>query len=66
MEDCVSSLIYDIYPKENEQLEKQNLSDNIENFVNDDFINHVLDESPKSEVFDLDVNEVDFLGVENI
>ena len=24
------------------------------------------DESPKSEVFDLDVNEVDFLGVENI
>jgi hypothetical protein len=47
-------------------LEKQNLSDNIENFVNDDFINHVLDESPKSEVFDLDVNEVDFLGVENI
>jgi hypothetical protein len=66
MEDCVSSLIYDIYPKENEQLEKQNLSDNIEKFVNDDFINHVLDESPTSEVFDLDVNEVDFLGVENI
>jgi hypothetical protein len=26
----------------------------------------VLDESPKIEVFDLDVNEVDFLEVENI
>jgi hypothetical protein len=26
----------------------------------------MLDESPKSKVFDLDVNEVDFLGVENI
>jgi hypothetical protein len=26
----------------------------------------VLDESPKNNVFDLDVNEVDFLGLENI
>jgi hypothetical protein len=48
-------------------LEKVNLSNNIENFVNESFMHHVLDESPKSEVFDLDVNEeVDFLGVENI
>ena len=29
-------------------------------------IHHVLDKSLKSEVFDVDVNEVDFLGVEHI
>jgi hypothetical protein len=44
-------------------LEKVNLSDNIENFVDESSIHHVLDDSPISEVFDLDVNEVDFLGV---
>jgi hypothetical protein len=47
-------------------LEKVNLLDNNENFVDESSINHVLDESPKNKVFDLDVNEVDFLGVENI
>jgi hypothetical protein len=43
-------------------LKKINLSYNIENFVDESSTHHVLDESPKSEVFDLDVNEVDFLG----
>jgi hypothetical protein len=47
-------------------LEKVNLLDNIENFVDESSIHYVLDESPKSEVFDLDVKEVNFLGVENI
>jgi hypothetical protein len=64
--DWVSPLIYDIYPEKEEPLEKINLSYNIENFVDESFTHHVLDETPKSEVFDLDVNEVDFLGVENI
>jgi hypothetical protein len=45
---------------------KVNFSDNIENFIDESSIHHVLYESPKSEVFDLDVNVVDFLGVENI
>jgi hypothetical protein len=62
--DWVSSLIYDIYPEKDEPLKKVNLSDNIENFVDESSIHHVLDERPKSEVFDLDINEVDFLGVE--
>jgi hypothetical protein len=44
-------------------LEKVNLSDNIENFVDESSIHHVLDDSPISEVFDLDVNEIDFLEV---
>jgi hypothetical protein len=57
---------YDIYLEKEEQLGKVNLSDNIENFVDESSIHHVYDESLKSEVFDLDVNEVDFLGVENI
>ena len=57
---------WDIYPEVKESLKKVNLSDNIENFVDEGSIHHVLDESPKSEVFDLDVNEVDFLGVKNI
>jgi hypothetical protein len=47
-------------------LEKINLSYNLENFVDESSTHHVLDETPKSEVFDLDFNEVDFLGVENI
>jgi len=47
-------------------LEKVNLSYDIEKFVDESSIHHVLDESPKSEVFDLNVNEVVFLGVENI
>ena len=47
-------------------MEKVNLSNNIENFVDESSIHHVLDESPKSEVFDLDVNEVDFLEVDVI
>jgi hypothetical protein len=45
---------------------KANLSDNIKNFIDENSIHHVLDESPKSEIFNLDVKEVDFLGVENI
>ena len=53
-----------IYPKDEESLKKINLSDNIENFVDESFTHHVLDESPKSEVFDLDVNELDFHRVE--
>jgi hypothetical protein len=57
---------WDIYHEENESLEKVNLLDNIKNFVDESSIHHVLDGSPKSEVFDLDVNEVDFLGVKNI
>jgi hypothetical protein len=61
-----SVINWDIYPKEEKSLEKVNLLDNIENFVDESSIHHVPDESPKSEVFDLDVNEVDFLGVENI
>jgi hypothetical protein len=64
--DWVSPLIYDIYPEKEEPLEKLNLSYNIENFVDESSTHHVLDESLKSEVFDLDVNEVDFFGVENI
>jgi hypothetical protein len=64
--DWVFPLIYDIYLEKDETLEKVNLLDNIENFVDESSIYHVLDESPKSEVFNLDVNEVDFLGVENI
>jgi len=64
--DWVSPLIYDIYPKKEEPLENVNLSDNIENIVDESSTYHWLDESPKSEVFYLDVNEVDFLGVENI
>jgi hypothetical protein len=44
-------------------LEKVNLSDNIKKFVDESSIHHMLDESPDSEVFDLDVNEVDFFGV---
>jgi hypothetical protein len=47
-------------------LEKVNLSDNIENIVDESSTYHRLDESPKSEIFYLDVKEVDFLGVENI
>jgi hypothetical protein len=47
-------------------LEKVNFSDDIKNFVDENSIHHVLDESPKSKVFDLDVNEVDFYRVENI
>jgi hypothetical protein len=66
VEDWVFPLIYDIYPEKEESLEKVNLSDTIENFVDESFTYHLLDESPKSEVFDLDANEVDFLGVENI
>jgi len=62
----VSPIIYDIYPEKEELLEKVNLSDNIENFVDKSSTHHVLDEIPKNEVFDLDVNEVDFLRVENI
>jgi hypothetical protein len=54
---------WDIYHEEEESLEKVNLSNNIENFVDESSVHHVLDESPKSEVFDLDANEVDFLGV---
>ena len=57
---------WDIYPEKEELLEKVNLLDNIENFVDESSIHNVLDESPKSEVFDLDINEVDFLGLENI
>jgi hypothetical protein len=64
--DLVSPLIYDIYPKKKEPLEKANPSDNIKNFVDESSIHHVLDESAKSEVFDLDVNEVDFLGAKKI
>jgi hypothetical protein len=64
--DWVSPLIYDIYPEKEEPLEKLNLSYNIENFVDESSTHHVLNESLKSEVFDLDVNEVDFFGVENI
>jgi hypothetical protein len=61
--DWVSPLIYDIYSKKNEPLEKVNLSDYIENFVDESSTHHVLDESLKSEVFDLDVNGVDFFRV---
>jgi hypothetical protein len=56
--DWASSLIYDIHPEKEEPLEKINLSNNIKKFVDVSSIHHVLDESPKSEVFDLDVNEV--------
>jgi len=64
--DWVSLLIYNIYSKKDEPLEKVNLLDNIENFVGKSSTHHVLDEIPKSEVFNLDVNKVDFLGVANI
>jgi hypothetical protein len=64
--DWVSPLMYYIYPEKEEPLEKVNLSDNIENFVDETSTHHVRDEIPKSEVFDLNVNEVDFLRVENI
>jgi len=47
-------------------LEKVHLSGDIDNFVDESSIHNVLDESLKSKVFDMDVNEVDFLGVENI
>jgi hypothetical protein len=62
--DWVSPLVYDIYSKEKKNRWKR--SNNIEIFVVKTSIYHVLDESPKSKVFDLDVNEVDFLLVENI
>jgi hypothetical protein len=64
--DWVSPLIDNIYREKEEPLEKVNISDDIENFVDESSTHHVLDESPKSEVFDLNVNEVVFLGVENI
>jgi hypothetical protein len=35
-------------------------------FFYESYVHLMLDESPKSEVFDLDVNEVDFFGIENI
>jgi hypothetical protein len=47
-------------------LENVHLSGDIDNFVDESSIHNVLDESPKSKVFDMDVNEVDFLGIENI
>ena len=47
---------WDIYPQEDESLEKVNLSNNIENFVDESSIHHARDGSPKSEVFNLDVN----------
>jgi hypothetical protein len=62
----VSPIIYDIYPEKEELLEKVNLSDNIENFVDKSSTHHVLDKISKSEIFDLDVKKVDFIGVENI
>jgi hypothetical protein len=49
--DWVSPLIYDIYFKKEKPLEKVNLSNNIENFVDKSATHHVLDEIPKSEVF---------------
>jgi hypothetical protein len=42
--DWVSSLIYNIYPKEKESLEKVNLSYNIENFIDENSMHHVLNE----------------------
>jgi len=47
-------------------LENVHLSGDIDNFVDESSIHNVLDESLKSKVFDMDVNEVDFLGVKNI
>jgi hypothetical protein len=64
--DWISPLIYDIYTEKEESLENVNLLHNIENSVDESSIYHVFDESLTSKVFDLDVNEVDFIGVENI
>jgi hypothetical protein len=38
----------------------------LKKFVDESSINHLFDESPKNKVFDFDINEVDFLGIENI
>jgi hypothetical protein len=54
---------WDIYPKEEKLLEMVNLLDNIENFVDESSTHYVLDALT---VKSLDVNEVDFLRVENI
>jgi hypothetical protein len=57
--DWTSPPIYDIYPNEEELLEKVNLSDT----------HHVLDKSPEDKAFDLSVapiNYVDFIGVDAI
>jgi hypothetical protein len=43
--DWVSPLIYDVYLEEKESLEKVNLSNNIENFVDKSSIHHVLTKS---------------------
>jgi hypothetical protein len=66
--DWVSPLIYDIYPNE-EDLKEVSFVVNTENFIEENNSYDVLDESPKFEGFNLEVEEiglVDFLGVDNI
>jgi hypothetical protein len=57
--DWISPPIYDIYPNEEELLEKVNLLDT----------HHVFDKSPEDKAFDLSVapiNYIDFIGVDAI
>jgi hypothetical protein len=66
--DWVSPPIYDIYPDE-EDLKQVSFVVNTENLIEENNSYDVLDESPKFEGFNLEVEEislVDFLGVDNI
>lgn len=62
-----SPSIYDIYPKKDDLLKKVSLSVDIVKFVEENDVYHVLDESSKSEVFELgseEISFVDFFGIE--
>jgi hypothetical protein len=65
--DWASPPIYDIYPNEEDLLEKVNLVLDTINIVEGNDVHLVFEESPKSEIYQWDlekINYVDFLGIE--